>query len=73
MTDYQLARRAVKIFANYEVPHYVKRRYQRDWMRSVKFLGDKWFYAKYVERLTPSQQQSRADDGTYKLKGATRG
>ena len=73
MTDYQLIRRSVEIFKNYHVPLYVRKRYQRDWVRSVKLLGDKWFYAKYVDRLTPDQQQARADDGTYKLKGDARG
>jgi hypothetical protein len=67
MTDYQLARRAIKIFSNYTVPHHVKRRYQRDWMRSVRTLGDKWFFAKYVGRLTNAQQKARSEDGTYKL------
>lgn len=73
MTDYQLIRRSVEIFKNYHVPLYVRKRYQRDWVRSVKLLGDKWFFAKYISKLTPAQQQARADDGTYKLRGAARG
>jgi hypothetical protein len=67
MTDYQLARRAIRIFHNYEVPHHVKRRYQRDWMRSVRTLGDKWFFAREVQKLTPEQQRHRSEDGTYRV------
>ena len=52
MTDYQLKRRAISAFANYEVPKQVRRRYQRDWLRIVKILGERWLYAKYTERTS---------------------
>ena len=68
-----LEERANRIFDSYHVSHDVKERYKRDWIRSVRMLGDKWFFAHYVEKLTPEQKDNRANDGTYKLKGADLG
>ena len=71
MTDYQLARRAIEIFSTYEVPHDTRRRYQRQWLRSVRTLGDKWLYAQFINKLTPQQQRARSEDGTYRIKTGT--
>jgi hypothetical protein len=60
-----LEERAKKIFAPYNVTPEVRDRYERDWLKSVKILGDKWFFAKHIERLTAEQQRLRAADGTY--------
>lgn len=63
MTDYQLKRRAILAFANYEISKPVRRRYQRDWLKCVKALGDKWLYAKYIERTSYSPGGIGTSDG----------
>jgi len=40
-----------KIFASYDAPPEVIRDYQRQWVRSVRQLGDKWLVAKQVQRI----------------------
>jgi hypothetical protein len=62
-----LEARAKKIFAPYNVTPEVRDRYERDWLKSVTALGDKWLFAKYAERLTTEQQGLRAEDGTYRV------
>ena len=39
------------LFQTYEAPPQTIRSYQRQWIRSVRYLGDKWLLAKKVERL----------------------
>jgi hypothetical protein len=63
MTDYELKRRAISAFADYQVTKPIKRRYQRDWIRIVKILGEKWLYAKYIER-TPDAAGDGAAAGS---------
>lgn len=63
----QLEERAKKLFAAYNVSPEVRDRYEQDWLRSVRFLGDRWLYAKNAERLTDEQQGLRAEDGTYRV------
>lgn len=46
MTDYQLKRRAICNFRNFDVPKHVQRSYQRQWIHCVRNLGDKWALAK---------------------------
>lgn len=65
MSILTLEERAKRIFAPYNVTPEVRDRYERDWIKSVKILGDKWFFAKHIERLTAEQQGLRAADGTY--------
>lgn len=52
MTEYQLKRRAIKNFKDYWVEKHVKREYQRQWLRSVSLLGEKWKLAVPTPRLT---------------------
>ena len=66
-----LEARAQKLFASYNVTPEVRDRYERDWLRSVQALGDKWLFAKYAERLTPDQQRARCEDGTYRVTPST--
>ena len=40
-----------KIFATYQAPPEVIRSYQKQWVRSVRQLGDKWLVAKQVQRI----------------------
>ena len=40
-----------KIFASYDAPPATIRSYQRQWVRSVRQLGDKWLVAKQIERI----------------------
>ena len=40
-----------KIFASYDAPPEVIRSYQRQWVRSVRYLGDKWLVAKQIKRI----------------------
>jgi hypothetical protein len=39
------------IFSRYDAPPEVIRSYQRQWVRSVRRLGDKWLVAKQIERI----------------------
>jgi len=41
-----------KIFRTYDAPPEVIRSYQKQWVRSVRQLGDKWLVAKPIERIT---------------------
>ena len=40
-----------KIFASYDAPPETIRSYQRQWVKSVRQLGDKWLVAKQVQRI----------------------
>jgi hypothetical protein len=40
-----------KIFATYDAPPETIRSYQRQWVRSVRQLGDKWLVAKQIKRI----------------------
>jgi hypothetical protein len=40
-----------KIFATYDAPPEVIRNYQKQWVKSVRQLGDKWLVAKSIERI----------------------
>jgi len=40
-----------RIFANYDAPPETIRSYQRQWVRSVRALGDKWLVARQVQRV----------------------
>jgi len=44
-------KRVRAIFATYDAPPAVIRSYQRQWVRSVRRLGDNWLVAKQVERI----------------------
>lgn len=39
------------------VPRHINRHNQRQWTRSVRFLGDKWLLAKPVEKKSVSQEK----------------
>jgi len=45
MTEYQLKRRAVTNFKNFQVDKHVQRNYQQQWLKCIKLLGDKWVLA----------------------------
>ena len=40
-----------KIFSTYDAPPQVIRGYQKQWVKSVRNLGDKWLVAKPIERI----------------------
>ena len=40
-----------RIFASYDAPQSTIRSYQRQWVRSVRQLGDKWLIAKQIQRI----------------------
>jgi hypothetical protein len=44
-------KRVRAIFATYDAPPYVIRSYQRQWVRSVRRLGDNWLVAKQIQRI----------------------
>ena len=50
MTKYQLKRRAVRIFRQFEVPKHVQRHYQQQWLRCVESLGERWLLARPVQK-----------------------
>jgi hypothetical protein len=39
------------MFATYDAPPDVIRSYQRQWVRSVRRLGNNWLIAKQIERI----------------------
>jgi hypothetical protein len=41
-----------QMFASYDAPPATIRSYQRQWIRSIRQLGDKWLLAKQIERVT---------------------
>lgn len=45
MTEYQLARRAVKLWNNELAPKSLNRANARKWIKSVLDLGDRWVFA----------------------------
>jgi len=51
MTEYQLMRKAINTFKTYQVEKHVKRNYQRQWLLSVKNLGENWKGISQVKRL----------------------
>jgi hypothetical protein len=51
MTEYQLMRKAINTFKTYQVAKHVKRNYQRQWILSIKSLGEKWKGVQQVKRL----------------------
>jgi hypothetical protein len=48
----QALRRVRKMFNNPHIPTEHNRSYQRQWVRQVRILGDKWLLAKTIERRT---------------------
>jgi hypothetical protein len=40
-----------QLFATYDAPPSTIRNYQRQWVRGIRRLGDKWLLAKHVQRL----------------------
>ncbi len=52
MTDYQLKRRAINNFKTFTVPKETQRNYQRQWLRCVTQLGDRWLYAQQLQKGT---------------------
>jgi hypothetical protein len=40
-----------QLFQTYDAPPQTIRSYQRQWIRSVRYLGDNWLLAKKVEKL----------------------
>jgi hypothetical protein len=44
-------KRVRAMFATYDAPPEVIRSYQRQWVRSVRRLGNNWLIAKQIERI----------------------
>ncbi len=44
-------KRVRAIFSAYDAPPEVIRSYQRQWIRSVRRLGDNWLIAKQIQRI----------------------
>jgi hypothetical protein len=39
------------LFATYDAPPETIRYYQRQWVRAIRRLGDKWLLAQHVQRM----------------------
>ena len=48
----QLVRTAIRLWSNPYVPKEINRHNQRQWLKSVGFLGDNWLLRKRIDRLT---------------------
>lgn len=46
----QVLRRVRQLFSNPHIPAEHNRSYQRQWVKQVRHLGDRWLLAKPVER-----------------------
>ena len=46
----QRLRQVRELFSNYNAPRDTVRQYQRQWVRSVRHLGEKWLLSQYIER-----------------------
>ena len=51
MHTQELRRKARQLYNNALVPSTTNQHNQRQWVRSVLKLGDKWLLAKHVERI----------------------
>ena len=51
LTTEQLRRKARVIYNNNMVPEHINQHNQRQWVRAVIRLGDKWLIAKQVKRI----------------------
>jgi hypothetical protein len=49
--DTRFLKRVRAMFATYDAPPDVIRSYQRQWVRSVRRLGNNWLIAKQIERI----------------------
>lgn len=48
----KLLRMAVRLWNSPHVPKEINRHNQRQWLKSVQFLGDRWLLAKEAPRLS---------------------
>jgi hypothetical protein len=48
----QLLTHVRQLFASYDAPPLVIRSYQRQWIRCIRNLGNKWLLATPVQRIT---------------------
>ena len=46
----QRLRQVRELFSQYDAPRNTVRHYQRQWVRSVRHLGDKWLLSQHIER-----------------------
>jgi hypothetical protein len=46
----KLLKHSRELFKSYDVPEHVRRSYRLKWVRSIRFLGDKWLFAQHVQR-----------------------
>lgn len=50
LSRFELRQRARTLYNNPEVPEHINQHNQRQWVRSVMRLGDKWLVRKQIER-----------------------
>lgn len=50
LSRFELRQRARSLFNNPEAPEHINQHNQRQWVRSVLRLGDKWLLSKQVSR-----------------------
>ena len=58
LTTEQLRRKARVIYNNNMVPEHINQHNQRQWVRAVLRLGDKWLVFKPMGRLNENQSSS---------------
>lgn len=49
----KMLRRVRRLFTVEGVPMHTQRHNQRQWIKSIRFLGERWLLAKPVERRIP--------------------
>lgn len=46
----KLLKHTRELFKSYDVPEHVRRSYRLKWVRSIRYLGDKWLLANHVTK-----------------------
>jgi hypothetical protein len=52
MHTQELRRKARELYNNALVPASTNQHNQRQWVRAILRLGDKWLHAKHIQRIT---------------------
>lgn len=56
MTKTKLTRTAIRLFRNPQVEKTIQRHNQRKWLEAIAFLGDRWVYAKPIQKVVVRNQ-----------------
>jgi len=55
----KLLKHTRELFKSYDVPEHVRRSYRLKWVRSIRNLGDKWLFAKPIQRSVTRKENTQ--------------